>query len=73
MPRCVSLALVAIVAAGAAATARQPRQVSLIVTNGIVVTVNSARRVIEQGAVAVDGRDIVAVDTAPRIAAPNRR
>ena len=67
--RAIVLALVAAVATGAAPPARQPRTVSLVVTNGIVVTVNSDRRVIDRGAVAVDGRDIVAVDTAPRIAA----
>ena len=38
------------------------RQVALIVTHGIVVTVDGNRRVIENGAVAIDGRDIVAVD-----------
>ena len=67
--RAIVLALVALVATGASAPARQPRTVSLVVTNGIVVTVNSDRRVIDRGAVAVDGRDIVAVDTVQRIAA----
>jgi 5-methylthioadenosine/S-adenosylhomocysteine deaminase len=42
--------------------------VSLIVTNGIVVTGDTAGRVIQAGAVAVDGSDIVAVDTAEAIA-----
>src|SRR3954470_6961046 len=45
------------------------RPVSLLVTNGIVITVDPARRVIQGGAVAVDGRDIVAVDTTAAIAA----
>ena len=67
--RAIVLALVAAVATGAAPPARQPRTVSLVVTNGIVLTVNSDRRVIDRGAVAVDGRDIVAVDTVQRIAA----
>jgi 5-methylthioadenosine/S-adenosylhomocysteine deaminase len=67
--RAIALALAAIVAAAAAVAAGQPRTVSLVVTNGIVVTVNSDRRVIDRGAVAVDGRDIVAVDTVQRIAA----
>src|SRR5262245_33244082 len=44
-------------------SAQAPRQVSLIVHNGIVVTMDGARRVIDNGAVAVDGSDIVAVDT----------
>ena len=45
------------------------RAVSLIVTNGVVVTVDGNRRVIERGAVAIDGRDIAGVDTAAAIAA----
>src|SRR4026208_2093500 len=44
-------------------SAQVPRQVSLIVHNGTVVTMDAARRVIENGAVAIDGSDIVAVDT----------
>src|SRR5918993_6081140 len=44
-----------------------PRQVSLIVTNGIVVTMDATGRVIQNGAVAVDGTDIVAVDTTEAI------
>jgi 5-methylthioadenosine/S-adenosylhomocysteine deaminase len=39
------------------------RQVSLVVTNGTIVTMDAAGRVIANGAVAVDGADIVAVDT----------
>ncbi|HWN85621.1 MAG TPA: amidohydrolase [Vicinamibacterales bacterium] len=51
-------------AVGAAVAAQQPpRQVSLLVHNGIVVTMDAAKRVIENGAVAIDGTDIVAVDT----------
>jgi 5-methylthioadenosine/S-adenosylhomocysteine deaminase len=45
-----------------------PRQVSLIVTNATVVTMDAGRRVLASAAVAVDGRDIVAVDTAAAIA-----
>jgi len=52
-----------------AAQPSTPRTVSLVVTNGVVVTVDGARRVIDGGAVAIDGRDIVAVDTAAAIAA----
>ena len=44
------------------------RQVSLLVTGGTVVTVDVAGRVIPNGAVAIDGTDIVAVDTAATIA-----
>ena len=39
------------------------RQVALVITNAIVVTEDPARRVIQDGAVAVDGTDIVGVDT----------
>ena len=38
------------------------RQVSLVVTNGTVVTMDGGGRVIANGAIAVDGADIVAVD-----------
>ena len=47
----------------------QRRTVSLVVANGTVVTVDGNRRVISKGSVAIDGRDIVAVDTADVIAA----
>jgi len=56
--------LAAVIAAGQAA----PRQVSLIVTNATVVTTDAGRRVLTSAAVAVDGRDIVAVDSAAAIA-----
>ena len=46
---------------------RQGRAVSLIVTNATVITMDPQRRVIQDGAVAVDGADIVAVGTAPDI------
>jgi 5-methylthioadenosine/S-adenosylhomocysteine deaminase len=46
-----------------AASCGQPgrRQVSLIITGGDVVTMDGSRRVVSPGAIAVDGRDIVAV------------
>ena len=53
----------------AMAAAQGPRAVSLVITNGIVVTEDAAHRVIQRGAVAIDGRDIVAVDTAGAVAA----
>jgi 5-methylthioadenosine/S-adenosylhomocysteine deaminase len=56
----------------AAPRAAQPRQVSLIVANGTVVTVDGTRRVLPRGSIAIDGRDIVAVDTAEAIAARYR-
>ena len=49
--------------------ARTPRAVSLILTGGTVITIDAARRVIPHGAVAIDGTDIVAVDTAEAVAA----
>jgi len=50
----------------------QRQTVSLVVANGTVVTVDANRRVIPRGAVAIDGRNIVAVDTADAIAAKYR-
>ncbi|HEX5474302.1 MAG TPA: amidohydrolase [Vicinamibacterales bacterium] len=58
-----------IAAAALAVGGVQPRGVALVVTNGIVVTENPARLVIQDGAVAIDGRDIVAVDRAAAIRA----
>ena len=45
-----------------------PRAVSLVVTNGTVVTMDEAARIVSPGAVAIDGRDIVAVDSPAAIA-----
>src|SRR6187455_703854 len=70
------LRMVALLAVAAALLAgpqaSQPRTVSLVVANGTVVTVDSARRVIARGSVAIDGRDIVEVGTAEAIAAKYR-
>ena len=49
-----------------------PRAVALVVTNGIVVTMDGDGRVLSPGAVAIDGRDIVAVGSAAAIAAGYR-
>ena len=46
----------------------QQKPVSLIITGGIVVTVDATRRVLNPGAIAIDGTDIVAVDTPGNIA-----
>lgn len=59
--RLAALALAAMLAAPLAA--QQPASISLIITNGIVVTVDGGRRILNPGALAIDGRDIVAVDT----------
>ena len=66
------LLLLAAVAAAMAGQAAAPRTVSLVIANGTVVTVDGSRRVIANGSVAIDGRDIVAVDTAAAIAARYR-
>src|SRR5919112_1887395 len=63
------LCAAAVVALAAAAVPGQPRRVSLLLTNGTVITEDASRRVIDRGAVAIDGRDIVAVDGADAIAA----
>ena len=44
-----------------------PRDVSLVVSNAIVVTMDPSERVIQNGAVAVDGPDIAGVDTTDAI------
>ena len=64
------LALAAVMAGALVTVSAQnaQRQVSLLVSGGIVVTVDPANRVIPNGAVAIDGTDIVAVDTAENIA-----
>jgi 5-methylthioadenosine/S-adenosylhomocysteine deaminase len=46
----------------------QRQAASLILTGGIVVTMDSAGRVLSPGAVAIDGRNIAAVDTPDAIA-----
>ena len=49
-------------------SARQVTDVSLIVANGIVITVDGTRRVLNPGSVAINGTQIVAVDTPAAIA-----
>jgi 5-methylthioadenosine/S-adenosylhomocysteine deaminase len=65
--RLAALALAVILVAPV--SARQPAAVTLVITNGIVITVDGSRRVLNPGAVAINGRDIVAVDTPAAIAA----
>jgi 5-methylthioadenosine/S-adenosylhomocysteine deaminase len=60
---------VLIAAASLAAWQPARREVSLIVTGGTVLTMNRDVRVVAPGAVVVDGRDIVAVDTPESVAA----
>jgi 5-methylthioadenosine/S-adenosylhomocysteine deaminase len=54
------------------ALSAEPKTVDLVVRNGTVVTVDSARRVIAGGAVAVDAGRIVAVGPAPEVDAAFR-
>ena len=61
----VASALVAV--AVVVVRAQAPRQVSLLVANGIVVTVDGSNRILNPGSVAVDGGNIVAVDTSENI------
>ncbi len=62
---CVLLAL----AASVVFPQETRRAVALVVSGGIVVTMDGSGRVLSPGALAVDGRDIVAVDTPQAIAA----
>ena len=47
---------------------RQGANVSLIIANGIVITVDGTRRIVNPGSVAINGSEIVAIDTPQRIA-----
>ena len=58
--------------AWSAVAARQASTVSLIVANGIVITVDGTRRVMSPGSVAINGTEIVAVDTPAAISARYR-
>jgi 5-methylthioadenosine/S-adenosylhomocysteine deaminase len=51
------------------AAARQPRDVDLVIANGIVVTMDSARRVLSPGSVAIAGTTIVGVGEPGAVAA----
>jgi 5-methylthioadenosine/S-adenosylhomocysteine deaminase len=52
--------------------AQPPHRVSLLITNGIVVTMDGTRRILSPGSVAIDGGRIVAVDRADTIRAGYR-
>jgi 5-methylthioadenosine/S-adenosylhomocysteine deaminase len=58
---CLALAM-------ASVSAQSPQNIDLLITNGIVVTVDAERRVLSPGAVAVRGNTIVAVGTPERLA-----
>jgi 5-methylthioadenosine/S-adenosylhomocysteine deaminase len=57
------------VPAAEAAQVAAKRRVALVITNATVVTVDGTRRILAPGAVAIDGADIVGVDTPTAIAA----
>ena len=65
LPAVAAIALAALVVVSAQ---NGLREVDLVVTGGTVVTVDGAGRIIQTGAVAIDGTDIAAVDTADAIA-----
>jgi 5-methylthioadenosine/S-adenosylhomocysteine deaminase len=65
----VVAALIASPVAWHTAAMRQATPVSLVINNGIVITVDGARRILTPGAVAINGNAIVAVDTPANIAA----
>ena len=60
--------LVCVSALGLAAAQGTRQQISLVLTNAIVVTMDGGGRILTGGAVAIDGRDIVAVGAADEIA-----
>jgi 5-methylthioadenosine/S-adenosylhomocysteine deaminase len=64
----LAAALIAWTAAWHIVAARQAAA-TLIVANGIVITVDGNRRILNPGSVAIRGTDIIAVDTAANIAA----
>ncbi len=55
-----------------ALSARQATDVSLIIANGIVITVDGNRRILNPGSVAITGTQIVAIDTPAAISARYR-
>jgi len=63
----ITSVLVAVIALVIVSTQTQERQVSLVVIHGTVVTMDPAARVIADGAVAIDGAEIVAVDASAAI------
>jgi 5-methylthioadenosine/S-adenosylhomocysteine deaminase len=67
-PRLLTTAAFAVAALVVVSAQNTPREVALVVTGGTVVTVDAAGRIVGNGAVAIDGTDIVAVDSAETIA-----
>jgi 5-methylthioadenosine/S-adenosylhomocysteine deaminase len=69
MPRTIPVFIAAMLAGVSLVTGQSTqREVSLVITNGTVVTMDAEGRVLTPGAVAIDGADILAVDNADVIA-----
>ena len=64
--------LTAVAAAAALVQAQAARRVSILITHGTVITVDAQRRVIDDGAVAIDGTRIADVGRAADLAARYR-
>src|SRR5690606_6967661 len=62
------IGLVILLLPAALPAARQPLSVDLILTGGIVVTLDGERRVLDPGAVAIRGTGIAAVGTVESVA-----
>src|SRR5215471_18680468 len=65
MTRAIAIAFLC--ATVACAPAGRGRTVSLVISNGTVVTMDGGHRVVPAGAIAIDGTDIVAVDSAESV------
>src|SRR5512134_1369659 len=63
------VALIAAPVAWQTPAARQVTAATLIVHNGIIITVDGNRRILNPGSIAVNGTDIVAIDTPANISA----
>ncbi len=72
LKRVAGLAAALVLACISSLLAQGPRAVSLVITNGTVVTMDDARRILSPGAVAIDASRIAAVDTPERIASGYR-
>jgi 5-methylthioadenosine/S-adenosylhomocysteine deaminase len=68
VPAIALAAILAVPMAWQALSAQQAAAIALVINNGIVITVDGSRRVVNPGAVAIDGGRIVAVDTPAAIA-----
>ena len=62
----VLLIVVVVPFAWQAIAARQGTNVSLVIANGIVITVDGTRRILNPGSIAINGSEIVGVGTPER-------